>query len=552
MQIMEYRMATEDLWDQSGYNLELMLNSHDAHMLAGASVRVMSPLCFLNSKVLFRFLRAQPYHKSKEFLPVAVHVNYHSDKGYKMVLVADEYLKNISGSLDKCEGDGCRIGLDSAGQLESHHRHSINDGMVTSSNFFLSRKEAAQHGCKPRSPWGGAIEGLSHELMRVGGAGPEWALKCPAGAGGDVSALCAAAKAALGDGRDLALTVADSSHRELLSVFLESAKAAGVANVLVVALDAAAAAAASAASPGVAVFQPSADPPAYFRCGRTCGICCRTSSASRSSQILRREAVTTCYACARLVCPKRSLPERASCRQRICTCHCASTGLRQAASLSAPLRSSGPSRGRFFPWVRAPSPSPVLSLSSLPSASPCSPDIFALLHPRDCPLPGVDLFLLDPDSVLLKNPFDFLYRDSDVEAMCDGWDEQTAWGYDHVIDDPTMGWSRYCHGSRIATKDTGFAFLQATSETVTLASRMARRLAAHSDQKALQLSSNVSSSSSLEKQIFNGELFFPSHGSYAQVGASIRSMNFFCFPNSKGLLRYMRKFPDLQCANPNE
>lgn len=94
-------MATEDLWDQSGYNLELMLNSRDAHMVAGASVRVMSPLCFLNSKVLFRHLRAAPYHKNKAFLPVAVHVNYHSDKGHKMVLVADEYLHNVSGSLDK-------------------------------------------------------------------------------------------------------------------------------------------------------------------------------------------------------------------------------------------------------------------------------------------------------------------------------------------------------------------------------------------------------------------------------------------------------------------
>ena len=53
-QIMEYRMATEDLWDQSGYNLELMLNSHDAHLVAGASVRVMSPLGFLNRKARAR------------------------------------------------------------------------------------------------------------------------------------------------------------------------------------------------------------------------------------------------------------------------------------------------------------------------------------------------------------------------------------------------------------------------------------------------------------------------------------------------------------------
>lgn len=264
MQIMEYRMATEDLWDQSGYNLELMLNSRDAHMVAGASVRVMSPLCFLNSKVLFRFLRAQPYHKNKQFVPIAVHVNYHSDKGHKMVLTADEYLNNVSGSLDKCArdglslfpslspralrrpcvcacsrcdvpphsrifprrcvGDGCKIGMEPASVLEAHHRHSINDGMVTSSQFFLSRKEAKQHGCAPRAPWGGAIEGLHHELMRVGGVGAEWALKCPSGQGKDVEELCAAAKQALGGGRDLAVTVVDGPRAELLQARLFPAR----------------------------------------------------------------------------------------------------------------------------------------------------------------------------------------------------------------------------------------------------------------------------------------------------------------------------------------
>lgn len=109
-------------------------------------------------------------------------------------------------------------------------------------------------------------------------------------------------------------------------------------------------------------------------------------------------------------------------------------------------------------------------------------------------------------------------------------------------------WSRYCHGSRVATKDAGFAFLQATSETVALATRMARRLASAPDQAALELASNRTGASSLEKQVMNAELFYPSHGGYAQVGASIRVMNFFCFPNSKGLLRYIRKLPDLQCA----
>lgn len=215
--------------------------------------------------------------------------------------------------------------MEPVSQLEAHYRHSINDGMVTSSNFHTSRKEAQQHGCAPRAPWSGAIDSLKHELMRVdggGGGGGDWALKCPARQGADVEALCAAAKQALGSGRDLAVTVADGPRADVLTArvfaaapahstpmrapsqsvcskrllwlssectgrkidvcvslsaeafrarfdlcaqtFLESAKAAGVGNILVVALDAAAAAAASAASPGVAVFSPGQEPPAVF------------------------------------------------------------------------------------------------------------------------------------------------------------------------------------------------------------------------------------------------------------------------------------------------
>ena len=51
MKIMQHRMATEDVWDQSAYNMELWQPSRDDHFTAGCSVRVMSPLCFVNSKV---------------------------------------------------------------------------------------------------------------------------------------------------------------------------------------------------------------------------------------------------------------------------------------------------------------------------------------------------------------------------------------------------------------------------------------------------------------------------------------------------------------------
>jgi hypothetical protein len=99
MIVMEHRMATEDLWDQSGYNMELFLPAHDGHLTAGASVRVMSPLCFVNSKVLFRYMRFQTHLVG--FYPIAIHVNYHADKSHKMALAADFYLKSREDALNR-------------------------------------------------------------------------------------------------------------------------------------------------------------------------------------------------------------------------------------------------------------------------------------------------------------------------------------------------------------------------------------------------------------------------------------------------------------------
>ena len=44
----------------------------------------------------------------------------------------------------------------------------------------------------------------------------------------------------------------------------------------------------------------------------------------------------------------------------------------------------------------------------------------------------------DVDIVTLQNPFDHLYRDSDVEGMTDGHDSGTAYGEIYGIDDPSM------------------------------------------------------------------------------------------------------------------
>mmetsp|Transcript_10601 Transcript_10601/g.38968 ORF Transcript_10601/g.38968 Transcript_10601/m.38968 type:complete len:490 (+) Transcript_10601:269-1738(+) len=110
MKVMEYRMDTEpDLWDQAGYNMELFFPAHDEHLTAGCTVRVLDPLCFLNSKVMFRHIRP----KEKEYaqhLPIAMHANYHTDKAAKMKQVAEYYHGNRDSEVFvKCR-DGCQVG----------------------------------------------------------------------------------------------------------------------------------------------------------------------------------------------------------------------------------------------------------------------------------------------------------------------------------------------------------------------------------------------------------------------------------------------------------
>ncbi|XP_059653837.1 arabinosyltransferase RRA3-like [Cornus florida] len=62
---------------------------------------------------------------------------------------------------------------------------------------------------------------------------------------------------------------------------------------------------------------------------------------------------------------------------------------------------------------------------------------------------GYSVLLSDIDIIYLQNPFDNLCRDSDVESMTDGHDNMTAYGYNDVFDEPSMGWARYAHTMRI-------------------------------------------------------------------------------------------------------
>ena len=189
MTIMEHRMNTEpNLWDQAGYNLELWFPSRDAHLTSGASIRVMDPLCFVNSKVMTRVIRHSPALRKEKHVPVAMHANYHTDKANKMKNAAAYYAPG--GTLRAFEPClvGCGKDPKTVAELERKHRHAVNDGVASSKKWTagaagawgehvtegdqtggtrarvsLSFERLAARGsddvahCAPAKPWGGAV-----------------------------------------------------------------------------------------------------------------------------------------------------------------------------------------------------------------------------------------------------------------------------------------------------------------------------------------------------------------------------------------------------------
>lgn len=142
---------------------------------------------------------------------------------------------------------------------------------------------------------------------------------------------------------------------------------------------------------------------------------------------------------------------------------------------------------------------------------------------------GYSVLLSDVDILYLRNPFDHLYRDSDVESMTDGHNNMTAYGYNDVFDEPAMGWARYAHTMRIWVYNSGFFYMRPTIPSIELLDRVADRL---SKEKAW------------DQAVFNEFLFYPSHLGYEGLHASKRTMDFYSFMNSKVLFKTVRKDPN--------
>ena len=82
------------MWDQSAYNMEIFRPAYGNKLVAGVSMRVMNYLCFLNTKLLFKYMRHDPQlGDAAQHLPVTCHVNYHPEKEQRMRASSQFYLQ---------------------------------------------------------------------------------------------------------------------------------------------------------------------------------------------------------------------------------------------------------------------------------------------------------------------------------------------------------------------------------------------------------------------------------------------------------------------------
>ncbi|KAL4858268.1 Arabinosyltransferase RRA2 [Chlorella vulgaris] len=138
---------------------------------------------------------------------------------------------------------------------------------------------------------------------------------------------------------------------------------------------------------------------------------------------------------------------------------------------------------------------------------------------------GYSTFLSDVDIVFLQNPFDHLERDSDVEGMSDGWDPGTAYGYNDVADDESMGWARYAHSMRIFVLNSGLFFLRPTNATQELLDKIIYR---------------VETENGWDQALFNECIFFPNRPGYKDPSVTRRVLDYLKFMNSKVLFKHLR------------
>ena len=160
---------------------------------------------------------------------------------------------------------------------------------------------------------------------------------------------------------------------------------------------------------------------------------------------------------------------------------------------------------------------------------------------------GASVLLSDVDVVWMRNPFggarairagaagratarweeSAIYGDSDVEGMTDGWDDVSAYGFEHRAQNGVPM-------RRLVARNSGLFYLSATREALRMVERLAERMATEAntwDQTAYN-----------EEQVYlwSSDRGSAGTGGPAPAGVTQRVMNYACFQNTKYLFRYMR------------
>jgi hypothetical protein len=138
---------------------------------------------------------------------------------------------------------------------------------------------------------------------------------------------------------------------------------------------------------------------------------------------------------------------------------------------------------------------------------------------------GYSVLLSDVDIVTLDDPFKHLIRDSDVESLSDGWTKETAYGYNDVADDPSMGWARYAHSMRIFVFNSGLFYLRNTNASLDLLDKAIHR---------------VESEEAWDQAVWNECIFFPNSPENKDPAVTRRVMDMEKFMNSKYLFKFLR------------
>ena len=123
---------------------------------------------------------------------------------------------------------------------------------------------------------------------------------------------------------------------------------------------------------------------------------------------------------------------------------------------------------------------------------------------RQALLMSFAVLVVDLDLLFLKDPFDHLYRDADVEASTDGFTNGWAGGSISSVHDPKMGWGAGGLYVQHFTLNVGCAYFRPTERAIELLRRVAYQLG---------------QASAWDQQVFNSEAFMLSR---AQPNARAR------------------------------